>query len=456
MTNFFLGCDVSKGYADFVIINEQKVVIEPNFQLDDTFTGHQKLFHVLEQFFEKFTDTQLFAAVESTGGYENNWLQTLKSFSRVIPIKTARINPIGIKHHTKAAMKRVTNDRISANSIAEYQIHHPEKLQYNQDDEYQTLKRLVTATRMFVKAKVQFINELESLLYTANPELITYRKNKISNWMFKLLLQYPDAESLAKASVKNIEKIAFISPNRAQQLVSSAQTSVASATDEMTRVAIVSLVESILDLEAKTKQNIKIMEQHTSLPQVLLLRSFNAIGTLSAVELLIEIGCIERFPSVKHLASYCGIHPVYKESGDGVRGIRMSKQGRRKARATLYMIALCAIRCNPIIKEVYQRELQKGKAKRAALGVCMHKILRIVYGMLKNNTLFNPEIDKKNQLNQFSRKTTDKSDNKRRYQKQDQNAPISRKQSIKRKEKELSQSDNITVCEIIDPSPSIV
>lgn len=33
----------------------------------------------------------------------------------------------------------------------------------------------------------------------------------------------------------------------------------------------------------------------------------------------------------------------------------------------------------------------------AALGVCMHKILRIVYGILKNKQAFNPDIDKLNQ-----------------------------------------------------------
>jgi hypothetical protein len=34
---------------------------------------------------------------------------------------------------------------------------------------------------------------------------------------------------------------------------------------------------------------------------------------------------------------------------------------------------------------------------KAAMGVCKHKILRIVYGMLKNNTMFDPDIDTVNQ-----------------------------------------------------------
>jgi len=53
MGKFYLGCDVSKGYADFVIIDQAKRVVESNFQLDDTIAGHQLLEQILKAFFEK-------------------------------------------------------------------------------------------------------------------------------------------------------------------------------------------------------------------------------------------------------------------------------------------------------------------------------------------------------------------------------------------------------------------
>ena len=43
MKNYYLGIDVSKGYADFVILNDKKRPIEENFQLDDTSLGHSYL-----------------------------------------------------------------------------------------------------------------------------------------------------------------------------------------------------------------------------------------------------------------------------------------------------------------------------------------------------------------------------------------------------------------------------
>jgi len=36
MSNYYLGCDVSKGYADFIILDSGKKIIEHVFQIDDT------------------------------------------------------------------------------------------------------------------------------------------------------------------------------------------------------------------------------------------------------------------------------------------------------------------------------------------------------------------------------------------------------------------------------------
>ena len=61
------------------------------------------------------------------------------------------------------------------------------------------------------------------------------------------------------------------------------------------------------------------------------------------------------------------------------------------------MAALTAIRCNPVLKQVYAKHRAKGMKHYQAMGVVMHKLLRIVYGVLKNKTKFNAATDEKNQ-----------------------------------------------------------
>ena len=75
--------------------------------------------------------------------------------------------------------------------------------------------------------------------------------------------------------------------------------------------------------------------------------------------------------------------------------------------------------------------------KKAAMGAVMHKILRIIYGMLKNRKSFDAQVDRNNRLKIRVTKESSEITIKRRLQKQDPMAPISKRQVKKRKEKEL-------------------
>ena len=78
-----------------------------------------------------------------------------------------------------------------------------------------------------------------------------------------------------------------------------------------------------------------------------------------------------------------------------------------------------------------------------AMGVVMHKLLRIIYGVLKNQTAFDEAIDQKNQsraadkqqqtieLQKENKKSTEQK--KHRYQSISLEAPISRRAAQKRK-----------------------
>jgi transposase len=446
MDTFYLGIDVSKGYADFIILDQTAQPVLPCFQLDDTARGHQLLHQMLTDFFGSHPQCCIKAAVESTGGYEDNWYHALHQFSAHLPMQVTRINPIGIRHHSKAAMKRTTTDRIAARSIADYQIHHDKRIRYDQDEGMKSLRRFWSVTQIQIKARTQMLNELETLLYTAHPGLMQFKRDNMPQWMLSLIKRYPDAGSLGRARASTIAKIPYISAEKAKVLVTEAKTSVASATDEMTQMAIVSLVEQIESLNRQIKNNEKLLETKLHNRQVDLLLTFKSIGIHSAVGLLCEIGCVHRFQTVKQLSAFVGVHPVFKESGDGLSCVRMSKQGRKKVRAILFIIALNAIQHNPLIKALYEKEITKGKAKMAAIGTCMHKILRIVYGMLKHDKPFDPDINKKHQERS---KPKEKNMSKQHEYTFDECAPISAKQRRKRNEQRLkSQSDSVTVGEI--------
>ncbi len=453
MQQYYLGVDVSKGYADFVILDDKKQPVEKNFQLDDTFDGHCYLYERLCKFFNEHPESIINSAVESTGGYENNWFNTLIKFQGTLNLRTARLNPLGVSANSKADLKRNITDKISAQNVGEYMIAHAEKVSYQEEDHLAGLRKQWGFIQMLTKQKTQLLNQLESLLYTANPDLLTYCKDGVPEWVLKLLVCYPTADKLSKGRVASVAKIPYISSGRAQELVANAKKSIASATDKTTAQLIIATAEQILHLKEVIKSQTKIMAEECSLPGVDLLKTFIGISDFSAIGLILEIQTVERFSCVKKLASFFGLHPVFKISGDRSSGFRMSKKGRKEPRHILFMVTLCAIQSNPLIRSIYLEHVEKGMSKMAAIGACMHKILRIIYGMLKHNKAFDPEIDRQNRDKTSQRKKTSSKDKNRRYQDFDSKAPISRRQERKRKEQEQSHSDSNTKNGIIAPVP---
>src|SRR5699024_704251 len=139
-----------------------------------------------------------------------------------------------------------------------------------------------------------------------------------------------------------------------------------------------------------------LVDQLQAHPDVKLLTTIKGVGVASAVRLVAEIEDITRFDTIKGLCCYFGVHPTWKQSGDDKWKKGMSKQGRPAVRATLYMCGLSMIRWNDHMKELYHRFRGKGMNHYQAMGVVMHKLLRIIGGILKSKTAYDPQVDKAN------------------------------------------------------------
>jgi transposase len=108
------------------------------------------------------------------------------------------------------------------------------------------------------------------------------------------------------------------------------------------------------------------------------------VGNIVATTLLSclpELGTL----SPKQISSLVGLAPMNCDSGQ-MRGKRRITGGRAQVRSVLYMSALVATRFNPVIRDFYNRLVERGKLKKVALTACMHKLLIILNAMLKQKT----------------------------------------------------------------------
>lgn len=141
-----------------------------------------------------------------------------------------------------------------------------------------------------------------------------------------------------------------------------------------TEKEIEGLIQSDPGLKAKTA----ILQ---SVPGVGRAVSATLLGSLP------ELGLLNR----KEIAALVGVAPLNWDSGK-LRGKRAIWGGRAHVRSILYMAALVASRCNPVIRALYERLCTTGKPKKVALVAAMRKLLIILNSMLRTRTFWNASI----------------------------------------------------------------
>jgi transposase len=112
------------------------------------------------------------------------------------------------------------------------------------------------------------------------------------------------------------------------------------------------------------------------------LRSVPGVGPVLASTLLAEmpeLGQADR----QQAAALAGVAPFNRDSGPR-QGHRQIRGGRAAVRNVLYMAAVTAIRCNPVIKAFADRLKASGKAAKVVIVAAMRKLLTLLNAMLRD------------------------------------------------------------------------
>ena len=120
------------------------------------------------------------------------------------------------------------------------------------------------------------------------------------------------------------------------------------------------------------------------------LESIPGMGRKTAMALIVLSNGFDRFDDYRKLSSYIGICPRLFESGTSVKGkAKICKMGMSRIRAMLYVCSWSAVRCNKACRELYQRLVEKGKAKKLALIAVANKLLKQAFAIATQKTKYN-------------------------------------------------------------------
>jgi transposase len=97
------------------------------------------------------------------------------------------------------------------------------------------------------------------------------------------------------------------------------------------------------------------------------------VGKTTAMSLLAELPELGRLNRTR-IAALAGLAPFNRDSG-AATGQRHIRGGRAQVRRALYMAALTATRCNPVLRAFYQQLRARGKGHRVAITAVMRKLL---------------------------------------------------------------------------------
>jgi transposase len=133
-----------------------------------------------------------------------------------------------------------------------------------------------------------------------------------------------------------------------------------------------------------TKQMVLLIRNPKYAKKINLLKTVPGIGTLIAIEILVELQNMERFSSAQKLASYTGLTPSEYSSGQSVQQGRITRCGNKRVRTCLVEASWILIHREPAMRQKYLLLKNRKGGKRAIIAIARMLILRIRRILLNN------------------------------------------------------------------------
>lgn len=402
LNSLVVGIDVASEFSFVAVLCPDGSQYRKPFKIVHTAEGFNFLIEQIKKAEEEFAMKPVFF-MESTGVYH----LTLFHFLKDNGFQVLVINPLVTNSSKNKSIRKVKNDRFDALSIARLGKYEDIKVSSDSDINMFTLKLLIRDYYKLVDDRSSFKKKLNSSLCISFSGYQNLFSDICGNVSINILKKYPSPQAVLSAPKQDIIDILLHSrkglewaEKRYSKLIDCAENaqlvSLSSSRLSISITTCISLFEAIDAEAAKLLIEIQSFIKSDEMPAALskniyLLMSIPGIGYITAITILAEIGSIDKFVSPKQLVAFFGVDPAVNESGN-FKGdsVKMSKRGTRLGRRALYAAALASIRTkrngeamNQILLKYYQENL-KGKKAKVALVAIMHKLIKYLFAILRD------------------------------------------------------------------------
>ncbi len=159
----------------------------------------------------------------------------------------------------------------------------------------------------------------------------------------------------------------------------------------VTRQVLETCLEIVNHLESQIKKIDQQIQQRVKDNELVsLLRTIPGIAEVRSAVIYGEIGDVTRFSSAKALASFSGLTPTVRSSGETVRRGGITHRGSKPLRHALVEAAMDVIKRSSSLRRMYYRILYR-KDKATARVAVARKLAVIIYHMLLRKEAFRLE-----------------------------------------------------------------
>ena len=258
------------------------------------------------------------------------------------------------------------------------------------------LRRLSQARERAIKSRTAMGNQLQHLLFVIFPEFLWTMKHMRSKSVLHLVENYPTPESIIAMGIEALCEIlrktsrGKLGQERAKQVFEAAQKSIGiSEGKESILLEINHLLLSIRN-EERFIESLEIQMRHylKGVPYSQSILSIKGIGEVTAAGLIGEVGDFRKFSTISEMMKLAGLDLYEISSGARKGRRRISKRGRSYLRKILFFAAINMVKDEGILQAHYQQMLSRGMPKIKALIAMCRKVLRIVFAIVRDNTVY--------------------------------------------------------------------
>ena len=258
------------------------------------------------------------------------------------------------------------------------------------------LRRLTQARQRAIQRHTAMLNQLQHLVFVFFPEFLNIIKKVHSKCALYLLQHYPTPQDIVALGSESLALILWrvsrgkVTRERARQLFEAAQVSV--GITEGRESILVEVNHLIAAIEHEDQLIHGVEEQMNyyvkQIPYSHSMLSIKGMGIITVAGLIGEVGNFEAFSTIAEIMKLAGLD-LYEVSSGNHRGRHhISKRGRALMRKLLYFAALSVVRKKGIMHEDYQKMLARGMPKIKALVAISRKLLRLVFALARDHTVY--------------------------------------------------------------------